>query len=60
MTARSCLLDYDTAAGSDKFGNFFILRSVYTLTCCIIVYLTVHIIACSCAEERSMKPSIDC
>ncbi|KAG5179960.1 putative spliceosomal protein sap [Tribonema minus] len=24
--ARSCLLDYDTAAGCDKFGNFFVLR----------------------------------
>jgi hypothetical protein len=29
MTARACLLDYDTAAGSDKFGNFFVLRLVH-------------------------------
>ncbi|CAN0344113.1 unnamed protein product, partial [Phaeothamnion confervicola] len=27
MTTRCCALDYDTAAGADKFGNVFVLRA---------------------------------
>ncbi|CAM9268447.1 unnamed protein product [Chrysoparadoxa australica] len=26
FTTKTCLLDYDTAAGADKFGNMFVLR----------------------------------